>query len=71
LILPDFFFVDSIDTTVGNISYVAMTSNQGTLSGTAQGPVTPPSAVPEPSSLILAGSGLLGLAGAARRKLVR
>lgn len=70
VILPDFFFVDSADTTVGSISYVATTSNQGVLSGTAQGPVAPASAVPEPSSMIMAGSGLLGLAGAARRKFV-
>jgi hypothetical protein len=48
-----------------------VTSNQGTLTGTAQGPVAPAPSVPEPSSLILAGSGLLGLAGTARRKFVR
>lgn len=71
VILPDFFFVDSADTTIGNISYVATTSNQGVLSGTALGPVAPPQPVPEPSSLILAASGLLGLAGMTRRKFVR
>src|ERR1700742_2900934 len=69
-VLPDFFFVDSSDTTLGNVSYVATTSNQGVLAGTAQGPVAPPPSVPEPWSLILAGSGLWGLAGAARRKLI-
>ena len=70
-IFPDFFFIDSADTTVGNVSYVATTANMGVLSGTALGPVTPAPAVPEPSSLILAASGLLGFAGAARRKFCR
>jgi hypothetical protein len=69
--LPDFFFIDSTDTTVGNVSYVAVTSNQGTLTGTALGPVTPAAETPEPSTLILAGSGLLGFAGLARRKFAR
>ncbi len=71
--VADLFLIDSADTTVGNISYTAITSLT-TLSGTALGPVTPTvtgGTVPEPSSMILAGSGLLGLAGAVRRKFVR
>jgi hypothetical protein len=69
--IADLFLIDSADTTVGTISYTAITA-QGTLSGTAQGPVTPTApSVPEPSTMVLAGSGLLGLAGAVRRKFVR
>lgn len=71
LILPDFFFIDSADTTVGNVSYTAVTADLGTLGGTALGPVPPPPTVPEPSTMILAGSGLLAFAGVARRRFVR
>jgi len=51
--LADFFIEDS----------------NGQFCGTVLGPTGDPSPVPEPSSFVLLGSGLLAAAGAARRKL--
>jgi hypothetical protein len=52
------------ENTLGSIPSEAFT-----LTGTTSGP--PPPTTPEPSSIMLFGSGILGLAGVLRRKLTR
>ena len=64
-----FFDLFTIDSTapLGSITYTAQSTNEGSLTGSLDGPT---SVTPEPSTLALFGTGILGLAGVARRKLL-
>jgi hypothetical protein len=66
-VYPDFFTIDST-APLGTVMYTATDTTSGILSGPIGGPT---SVTPEPSTFALFGTGILGLAGMARRKFLQ
>lgn len=64
----DIFTIDST-AALGAITYTSDVVVSPALSGSVEGPATLPAATPEPSSIALLSSGLLGIAGVLRKRL--